>query len=520
MTTTFIPDGSENYAMATSLTTHVLEAGSSIDTAIAPGLEILSFGSPSQINVIVRGSVNSDFGFGFRETSAASYDLVHVSRDGSISGKDGGVLLQGAHSGIVNHGTISAQANVGIASLGLGGYVVNTGHVTAKGAAATGVSIQNDDAQLYNSGWIIGGAYGVDSAARVAVNEGVIRAAGIAFYQHSLWAGRIDNSGKIIGGDVGVRLYADGGYLHNTGLVKVTGGTWAVEGDGDAQTILNAGVIRGQVGLGGGDDDYVAAGGGTVDGTVYGGTGDDLLQGSTGDDRLSGEAGQDHLYGGGGNDILNGGDDNDTLKGGAGQDKLFGGFGTDLLEGGGGADVLLGDADDDSITGGVGNDRVDGGSGNDVLSGNKGNDVLAGGDDNDTLFGGGGNDKLLGGAGFDDLYGDFGNDVIKGGSGFDVLTGGRGNDILTGGDFGDYFVFRNTDGDSGRDVIRDWEDGSDKIRLEGFVIVDMNDFVANAVHDTAKGDAVVDLSYIDPGLYDGTIVIKGAAGHIDSTDFI
>ncbi len=58
----------------------------------------------------------------------------------------------------------------------------------------------------------------------------------------------------------------------------------------------------------------------------------------------------------------------------------------------------------------------------------------------------GGNDLIRGGIGNDTLYGQGGNDTLIGGQGDDVLIGGSGND-----------VFKWELGDTGRDVIRDFE---------------------------------------------------------------
>jgi Ca2+-binding RTX toxin-like protein len=61
-----------------------------------------------------------------------------------------------------------------------------------------------------------------------------------------------------------------------------------------------------------------------------------------------------------------------------------------------------------------------------------------------------------------------GNDSMFGGAGNDELNGGSGVDQLYGGEGADTFVFRPGDG-AGRDVIRDFEDGLDRINLANFV---------------------------------------------------
>lgn len=91
---------------------------------------------------------------------------------------------------------------------------------------------------------------------------------------------------------------------------------------------------------------------------------------------------------------------------------------------------------------------------NDII-GTAGADRLAGHAGNDKIHGGNGNDILLGGSGNDRLYG---------GSGRDTLTGGAGNDELIGGSHGDTFRFS---GKWGRDKVRDFQDGIDRIDLRG-----------------------------------------------------
>ncbi|WP_422444606.1 MULTISPECIES: 5'-nucleotidase C-terminal domain-containing protein [unclassified Endozoicomonas] len=191
------------------------------------------------------------------------------------------------------------------------------------------------------------------------------------------------------------------------------------------------------------------------DGELVGGNGDDILNGAAGDDWLDGQAGNDHLIGGYGDDQLYGRD---------GHDRLQGDHGNDWLNGGKGADDLQGGAHNDFLFGGAGKDRLDGGFGNDELYGGKGHDYLKGDHGHDVLMGGNGKDQLLGGSHNDWLEGGNGADRLSGGSGHDYLAGGSGNDWLLGGSGGDQFAFENN---SGHDVIRDFEAGSDTILLNG-----------------------------------------------------
>ena len=159
------------------------------------------------------------------------------------------------------------------------------------------------------------------------------------------------------------------------------------------------------------------------------------------DDDFRGRDFDDHR-GGRGHDREHCGDEDDHARGGRGNDDYRGGRGRDILEGGSGHD---------SLRGGSGADTCDGDSGRDRLWGNSGHDELIGGRGWDVLLGGTGNDALDGGTGRDRLFG---------GAGDDTLIGGQGKDKLTGGDGADIFVFARG---GGRDNIRDFEDGIDRI---------------------------------------------------------
>ncbi|TVQ17989.1 MAG: alkaline phosphatase [Leptolyngbya sp. DLM2.Bin15] len=148
----------------------------------------------------------------------------------------------------------------------------------------------------------------------------------------------------------------------------------------------------------------------------------------------------------------------------SGDDVLTGTPGRDVINGLGGDDIIFGLGGNDTILGGAGNDRLFGDAGNDVLNGGAGDDILRGGDGKDTLIGGRGNDRLLGDDGNDRLEGGAGNDVLNGGAGNDILIGGRGNDRLIGGAGRDTFVISRGDG---RDVVVDFERGTDRIGLSG-----------------------------------------------------
>jgi ABC-type amino acid transport substrate-binding protein/Ca2+-binding RTX toxin-like protein len=224
---------------------------------------------------------------------------------------------------------------------------------------------------------------------------------------------------------------------------------------------------------------------------LYGMRGDDLLYGNQGEDTIYGGKGEDSVIGGNDDDLLYGDNDNDILEGEAGNDEAHGNGGLDSVNGGDGDDLLHGGKDDDRVIGGIGKDTVYGDKGNDLLEGNKGNDLLYGGQGDDTLYGGkdddlvmggigedrvlgdkgddmlhGGKDDdlVMGGIGEDTVLGDKGNDLLEGNEDDDLLNGGQGDDTLRGGEGSDRFVLAPR---NGRDIIQDFEDGIDLLRLDG-----------------------------------------------------
>lgn len=117
------------------------------------------------------------------------------------------------------------------------------------------------------------------------------------------------------------------------------------------------------------------------------------------------------------------------------------------------------------VDGGAGNDTIKGGRVSDVIRGGTGNDYVRGGGGDDQVFGGTGNDRVTGGSGDDELHGGVGDDFIFGGKGTDIMFGGEGQDIFFLKDaldphIGDFRQITET-----ADIIKDFEQGSNKIRL-------------------------------------------------------
>lgn len=196
--------------------------------------------------------------------------------------------------------------------------------------------------------------------------------------------------------------------------------------------------------------------------------------------------------------VVHGSDVTDTIYSGSGNDQLYGNGSDDLLNGNQGQDSVYGGSGNDSVFGGKDNDFVQGNQGLDFVNGNIGNDTVLGGRDNDTIRGGQnedyvngnrGDDLVLGDKGHDTVHGGQGNDQVFGGEHNDALFGGMGNDTLTGGSGEDGFFFL---GQSGKDVITDFEQGTDKLYISTSVYASVDDVIANFENGTLDFDRVND----------------------------
>ena len=227
----------------------------------------------------------------------------------------------------------------------------------------------------------------------------------------------VRNSGDVVAHAIaGHAVYLDTFIGQQNTLINhgsLTAHNVAVVGLAGDETVINRGIINGDVSLGAGNDTYDGRHG-ELNSAVYGGLDDDtyivddpdimLVENAAegtdlvksvssfslgdnfenltligaGNHRGIGNALGNTITGNIGDNVLRGLDGNDSLDGGAGDDHLFGGAGNDLLDG---------NLGDDALRGGAGADRLIGADGNDLLGGGSGNDTLYGGNDDDTLQG-------------------------------------------------------------------------------------------------------------------------------------
>lgn len=349
--------------------------------------------------------------------------------------------------------------------------VVNNGDIAGQfGAIDFSASDSGFNGEIVNSGSIFGNStairlFGGTFGTQVITNTGSITGASGIFISHESGGGAdafINNSGTITGDVTAVSTDQTDMSLVNSG--RITGNVRNSFGENET-TVINTGLIEGDILLQGGSD-FVDSRGGEI---VENGSRSSL------DFDIDARGGDDTVYGSNLADIIWGGEGADRLRGYTGDDEINGGDDNDDVRGGAGDDFVLGDGGDDMVHGGQGNDRV---------RGNAGNDEVRGGN---------------------------GDDVATGGSGDDIVAGGRGDDELYGNSGADVFQFNLS---AGFDIIHDYRDGLDMIDLEAFGT--RFNRVAAAT-ETVNGNAIIDLSMLGG---EGTIVVRGAGGDLDAGDFI
>ncbi|MCR9273642.1 MULTISPECIES: calcium-binding protein [Mameliella] len=418
------------------------------------------------------------------------------------------------HSRIVNNGTVSAiisDGNTGEAfNLGGAGGIhrlTNFGTITAQGSLlatyeATGpvTIVFTNHGEAFTDSQIL-------TTLRANLNSFYLNNAGFLAGGTLDMAGgflaRLMNTGTLHSSFIDMDA-TSGATLVNHGIIADENDPTTVLTSNVGDSVVNSGVITGNLNLLNGNDRYEALNAGIVSGGI---------QGSNGNDTISGGSGDDSLAGGNDQDLLVGRDGEDTLEGGAGFDTLLGGNGNDLLDGGNNNDTLNGNA---------GNDTLNGGFGNDLLVGQQGEDLLEGGPGNDTMDGGADNDVLEGGAD---------NDILRGRAGEDALAGGLGRDLLTGGQDADIFVFRSaaeTVVGANRDQILDFQQGVDLISVAGlspgvFEFRGTAGFAPSGnpelrLFETATGSTIVQLDVDGDGNADAEIRVANVTG-LTADDF-
>lgn len=359
------------------------------------------------------------------------------------------------------------------------------------------VALGDGNNSFTNSGTVNGHVTSINGITAKFTNSGILNGS-VGF---STAKTTISNSGTINGGLNGSTI-AD--TFSNSGTI-----TGSITLNGGDDIVTNSGTI-GSLSLGDGNDKVTNTG--TVGGTIDLGDGQDFFTGGSASESVKDSSGNDNVKFGAGNDFYTAtgaaSDGVDVIDGGAGVDMYFA---VDAVE-----DMRV-NIDTVSHDVAIINDPsspIDAktafifGKGLDVITGFE---DVEGGDGNDIIFGNASANTLVGSNGDDALFGLGGNDFLQGFNDDDRLIGGLGADILRS-DFGqDQFIYIST-ADSGitkatRDVIKDFEDGQDKINLS---LIDAN---------TKNGSAINDgFSYVnvDSSVDKSAVFTKEAPGELRS----
>jgi len=347
-TFTITQNQNSTYNITGSHNTWILKQGHQVVTSFGDG--IFEASSLSDNNYIVKGSVSAS-GFMVSAMVLGGDDAdVTIAKGGVIEGRKG-IMSYGDNATISNSGKIDVD-ETGVEIHGAHSSMVNHGSITSVATAA--LSVLNVDSFSFVNDGKITGARGIYSeAADLVVKLG----------KHSV----IETSGVTI---ETVTAYNETAKIINKGEMSADGNIFSlvIEGHDGNETVRNSGTINGSISLGGSSDTYNGRGGHVI-GVINGGDGSDTYildnkkdyvfeaadQGhdkltvsfsmTLGNDNhietiyLSGKRNVD-LHGNDDGNSLIGNSGNNSLSGDAGNDWLRGGRGTDFLTGGEGVDMF------------------------------------------------------------------------------------------------------------------------------------------------------------------------------------
>jgi len=363
MTKTVGTNQTSTYEISASVTSYIFAEGRTFydDTAAA----IHQAGTFHDNTILINGSVSSAGGFG---TSAVDIEgsgtTVLLDEAGSITGA-GGIYLTGTDQTFKNFGLVLALGlGSAVYAEGEGAHVVN--HNMIRGAF--GIAMTATSGGLIENDGVIQGSIN----AIVANGNGLSISLGV--------------DSVLTSSTTGVVIQNDAGELSKTvneGRIA-TAGLTAFKGSAGDETLVNHGIISGDVKLGDGNDVFDTRSGAFA-GAVYGGNGNDVYyvdfartrimeMVAQGDDTVkstvsfslarpsvaasdlenltllgkanlhaTGNAGSNHITGNAGNNVLDGGAGLDYLIGGKGADRFIfasGNGSDDVLDFGHGADVV------------------------------------------------------------------------------------------------------------------------------------------------------------------------------------
>ncbi|MGJ8598187.1 beta strand repeat-containing protein [Sulfitobacter sp.] len=403
---------------------------------------------------------------------------VIVGRDGFVSSENstGGTIDVNLASlfNLQNNGEIHSNNARAVDVTDTDGAMTvdirNTGIISAFNSEAVFVDAGTGGIDFSNSGTIMGDSQTVELVLTGTggdidfLNSGTITgASGSAVSLNGGTSGRVTiiNSGLLQGDDdVLTSLSTATVAIANSG--SIISESNAISLGGGSDTVVNVGIIQGDVNLGDGYDTFDTRGGSFND-ILRGGDGGDTYYLGINDVQITeylGDTGTDMVYTAASHTLASniehlyltdeGGAINGT--GNAGDNSIIGNNSDNNMHGLSGDDSIYGNQGKDTLSGGTGDDFLSGGSDGDVLLGGDGIDWAGYGGSqgwvNVSLLtgfvgGGAGSDAIgdsfvsienISGSIFDDrINGDHSSNYLSGSSGDDNLRGRGGADTLAGG---------------------------------------------------------------------------------------
>lgn len=359
-------------------------AGDSL--TVLPGATLASTGSAAvsgltqnNISLNVLGTVSTSAYLAF----FGSNPLINIGTTGTLissqrSSSAGAITLYGGGGVLINEGLISSSGNIGVLSEGTNS-IINSGTIAGSSGVFIGLVGATGDS-FVNSGLVTANTFN-DANEDYRLNNAVIAEGANSIITNlaegELIAVSTEGAGISVQGTANGTVVSNAGLVHsnqfwgvdfgflsvgntakltNTGTIE--GGDGAFRGSNQVDTVMNRGLMQGDVMMQSGNDVFDNRDG-IIIGNWFGGVGADYYRGAFDADvsgMVLGEAGNDTLFGGRTDDQLNGGSENDLVQGGGGDDLLIGDIGLDSLLGGAGDDTLTGSGSVDRLTGGAGVD--------------------------------------------------------------------------------------------------------------------------------------------------------------------
>lgn len=345
---------------------------------------------------------------------------------------DHGVFSDWANSKLINKGLVftSGVPFVAVVFTGDGGIIKNSGGIVSANSYAIYIDSGNDYTTVVKNfkGAIVESPTNTTTLVGESGSEIIVNAGRIGSLEASL--------------TINVAVQLGGGNDHFTNFMKV-------------RDKVVAGKVTGLIDLGSGDDTFL---GGKTNEAVQDGQGADIYKLGGGNDYFIAKGGGPTD----GNDIVSGGSGIDTYSvGGSIFNPVFINLSSEAhtynavsiaANTAQGIDISGGLVNRDKLTG---FENVDGSEASDIIFGNE----VA--------------NELIGGSGADVLFGLAGNDTLNGGPGSDMLVGGKGADKIfsysayVNDGSGDHFLYQtlkdSTPAKMGRDVVVAMGDGRDMI---------------------------------------------------------